>query len=62
MVTKKKINYIHELQDIQRAAVECLCDVGLHSEDGSMIIPPPASSRSELRIFGYICWVSTCAE
>lgn len=38
MVSKKKINYINELQDIQRLAVECLCDVGLHSEDGQMII------------------------
>lgn len=38
MVTRKKINYIHELQDIQRLAVACQCDVGLHSEDGSMII------------------------
>lgn len=38
MVSKKKINYIHELQDIQRLAVECDCDVGLHSLDGSMII------------------------
>lgn len=38
MVSKKKINYIHELQDIQRYAVESPQDVGLHSEDGSMII------------------------
>ena len=38
MVSKKKFNYINELQDIQRLAVECTCDVGLHSEDGSMII------------------------
>ena len=38
MVTKKKINFIHELQEIQRFAVECPCDVGLHSEDGAMII------------------------
>lgn len=38
MVSKKKINYINELQDIQRLAVECPCEVGLHSEDGSMII------------------------
>lgn len=38
MVSKKKINYINELQDIQRLAVECTCDVGLHSADGSMII------------------------
>ena len=38
MVTKKKINYIHELQDIQRLAVASDFDVGLHSEDGEMII------------------------
>lgn len=38
MVSKKKINYINELQEIQRAAVECPMDVGLHSADGSMII------------------------
>ena len=38
MVTKKKFNYINELQDIQRLAVECPCDVGLHSVDGQMII------------------------
>lgn len=38
MVSKKKINYINELQDIQRLAVECPCEVGLHSVDGSMII------------------------
>ena len=38
MVSKKMIHYINELQDIQRLAVECPCDVGLHSQDGSMII------------------------
>lgn len=38
MVSKKKFHYINELQDIQRLAVACDCDVGLHSEDGSMII------------------------
>ena len=38
MVSRKKINYIHELQEIQRLAVECFSDVGLHSPDGSMII------------------------
>ena len=38
MISKKKINYINELQAIQRAAVECACDVGLHSIDGSKII------------------------
>ena len=38
MVSKKMIHYINELQDIQRLAVECPCDVGLHSLDGSMII------------------------
>ena len=38
MISKKKINYINELQEIQRLAVECPCDVGLHSVDSSMII------------------------
>lgn len=38
MVSKKKINYINELQEIQRAAVESTYDVGLHSADGTMII------------------------
>lgn len=38
MVSKKKINYINELQAIQKYAVECPCDVGLHSLDSSMII------------------------
>lgn len=38
MVSKKKINYIHELQQIQKLAESCPCDVGLHSLDGSMII------------------------
>ena len=38
MVTKKKINYINELQDIQRRAVACPDDVGIHSNDGSIII------------------------
>lgn len=38
MVSKKKINYIHELQQIQQLAVACACDVGLHSLDSSMII------------------------
>ncbi|MFV0413976.1 MAG: hypothetical protein ACK5L3_12060 [Oscillospiraceae bacterium] len=38
MVSKKKINYINELQDIQRLAVESPQDVGLHSLDGQMII------------------------
>ena len=38
MVSKKKINYINELQEIQRLAVECPCDVGLHSLDSSIII------------------------
>ncbi len=38
MISKKKINYIHELQDIQRCAVASNFDVGLHSEDGTMII------------------------
>ncbi len=38
MTSRKKINYIHELQEIQRCAVASGYDVGLHSEDGSMII------------------------
>lgn len=38
MVTKKKIHYIHELQEIQRLAVESPQDVGLHSPDGSKIV------------------------
>ncbi len=38
MVTKKKFNYIHELQDIQREAIKCEEAVGLHSLDSSMII------------------------
>ncbi len=38
MISKKKINYINELQDIQRKAVECPDDVGIHSQDGSIII------------------------
>lgn len=38
MVSKKRIRYINELQDIQRLAVACPSDVGLHSEDGSMIV------------------------
>ncbi|MFV0352957.1 MAG: hypothetical protein ACK5JF_11730 [Oscillospiraceae bacterium] len=38
MVSKKKINYINELQEIQRLAVECADDVGLHSLDGTMIV------------------------
>lgn len=38
MVSKKRINYIQELQEIQRLAVACDCDVGLHSLDGSMIV------------------------
>ncbi len=38
MVTKKQINYIKELQTIQRLAVESEHDVGIHSLDSSMII------------------------
>lgn len=38
MISKKKINYIHELQTIQRLAVESPMDVGLHSIDGDKII------------------------
>lgn len=38
MVSKKKFNYIHELQDVQRLAIATPADVGLHSEDSSVII------------------------
>lgn len=38
MISKKKINYIHELQEIQRLATKSLCDVGLHSLDSSIMI------------------------
>lgn len=38
MVSKKKFNYIHELQELQRAAIASDEDVGLHSLDGSKII------------------------
>lgn len=38
MVSKKKINYIHELQDIQKCAVESPMDVALHSPDGTKTI------------------------
>ncbi|MDL2218785.1 hypothetical protein LJC04_00345 [Ruminococcaceae bacterium OttesenSCG-928-O06] len=38
MTSKKRIHYINELQEIQRLAVESPYDVGLHAEDGSVII------------------------
>lgn len=38
MITKKKFDSIEELQQIQYLASKCLEDVGLHSEDGSIII------------------------
>lgn len=38
MVSKKKIHYIHELQEIQRLAVESDAEVGLESLDGDMMI------------------------
>lgn len=38
MVTKKRIHKIEELQAIQRLASHCPDDVGLHSEDGVVMI------------------------
>ncbi len=38
MISKKKFNYINELQDIQRLAVACPMDVAFHSLDGSIYI------------------------
>ncbi|MDL2252951.1 hypothetical protein LJC49_02605 [Ruminococcaceae bacterium OttesenSCG-928-I18] len=38
MTSKKKINYITELQEIQRLAVESPKAVELRSEDGHMIV------------------------
>lgn len=38
MLTKKHFNDIHELQKIQYLATQCDSDVGLHSEDGSVIV------------------------
>lgn len=38
MMSKKKINYIHELQEIQRLATKSPQDVWLHSLDSSIMI------------------------
>ena len=38
MISRKKINTIKEMQEIQYLATQCPCDVGLHSEDGSIIV------------------------
>ncbi len=38
MVTKKQFHGIEELQRIQYLATQCEEDVGLHSEDGSVIV------------------------
>lgn len=38
MISKKKFNYINELQDVQRLAVACPCDVAFHSLDSSIFI------------------------
>ncbi len=38
MISKKRIHKIQELQEIQRLASHCPDDVGLHSEDGTVII------------------------
>ncbi len=38
MISKKKIHYITELQEIQRLAVECLQDVELRSIEGDMVV------------------------
>lgn len=38
MISKKKFATIGELQQIQFYATQCTQDVGLHSEDGEVII------------------------
>ncbi|MGN0981239.1 MAG: hypothetical protein ACI4PT_13025 [Candidatus Avoscillospira sp.] len=38
MVTKKHFHNIEELQKIQYLATQCQDEVGLHSEDGSVIV------------------------
>lgn len=38
MVTKKHFHNIQELQKVQYLATQCADDVGLHSEDGSVIV------------------------
>ncbi|MEG1274733.1 MAG: hypothetical protein RR215_01240 [Ruthenibacterium sp.] len=38
MITKKMFRTIQDLQQVQRLATQCPCDVGLHSADGETII------------------------
>ncbi len=38
MITKKHFHNIEELQKIQYLATQCEDDVGLHAEDGSVIV------------------------
>lgn len=38
MVTKKHFHNIEELQKVQYLATQCQDEVGLHSEDGSVIV------------------------
>ena len=38
MISKKKFNTIGELQKVQYLATQCPSDVGLHSEDGEIIV------------------------
>ena len=38
MITKKQFHNIEELQKIQYLATQCSDDVGLHSEDGRVIV------------------------
>lgn len=38
MITKKKFQSIKELQELQRIASHCPDGVGLHSEDGTVMI------------------------
>lgn len=38
MITKKRFHNIEELQRLQAMANHCQAEVGLHSEDGSVIV------------------------
>lgn len=38
MITKKRFHNIEELQKVQFLAMRCKEDVGIHSEDGSVIV------------------------
>lgn len=38
MITKKRFHNIEELQRLQALANHCKAEVGLHSEDGSVIV------------------------